>query len=55
MENVQSVSTGIKDVHMTPAGQGRYIGYLALRQRVGGEARNDILVALSSDWHINTW
>lgn len=52
LHNVQRVCTGIKEVHMTPAGQGRYICYLALRQRVAGEARNAILAALSSDWHI---
>lgn len=52
MQNVQRVCPGIKEVHMTPGGQGRYICYLALKQRVGGEARNAILAALSSDWHI---
>lgn len=51
-QNVQRVCTGIKAVHLTPAGVGRYICYISLHQRVAGEAKNAILAALSSDWHI---
>ena len=51
-QNVQRVCPGVRAVHMTPAGVGRYICYLSLHQRVAGEAKNAMLAAFSSDWHI---
>jgi 2,5-furandicarboxylate decarboxylase 1 len=51
-EKVKATCPGIKQVHMTPGGCGRYICYLSLKQRVGGEARDAIMAAFVSDWHI---
>jgi len=51
-EKVKTTCPGIKAVHMTPGGCGRYICYLSLKQRVGGEARNAIMAAFVCDWHL---
>ena len=51
-EKVRATCPGIKQVHMTPGGCGRYICYLSLKQRVGGEARDAIMAAFVCDWHI---
>lgn len=51
-EKVRAVCPGIRAVHLTPGGCGRYICYLSLKQRVGGEARDAILAAFVSDWHL---
>ena len=51
-EKVRATCPGIKQVHMTPGGCGRYICYLSLKQRVGGEARDAMLAALVCDWHL---
>jgi 2,5-furandicarboxylate decarboxylase 1 len=51
-EKVRATCPGIKQVHMTPGGCGRYICYLSLKQRVGGEARDAIMAAFVCDWHL---
>ena len=51
-EKVRATCPGIRAVHLTPGGCGRYICYLSLKQRVGGEARDAILAAFVSDWHL---
>jgi 2,5-furandicarboxylate decarboxylase 1 len=51
-EKVRATCPGIKAVHMTPGGCGRYICYLSLKQRVGGEARDAIMAAFVCDWHL---
>ncbi len=42
----------LKAVHLTPAGLNRYICYLSLEQRVGGEAKDAIMAAFIGDWHV---
>lgn len=51
-EKVRATCPGIRQVHMTPGGCGRYICYLSLKQRVGGEARDAIMAAFVCDWHL---
>nr|WP_326183731.1 UbiD family decarboxylase [uncultured Oscillibacter sp.] len=51
-EKVRATCPGIKAVHMTPSGCGRYICYLSLKQRVGGEARDAMMAAFVCDWHL---
>ncbi len=51
-EKVRATCPGIRAVHLTPGGCGRYICYLSLKQRVGGEARDAILAAFVCDWHL---
>lgn len=51
-EKVRSTCPGIKAVYLTPAGVGRYICYISLKQRVAGEAKDAILATFISDWHI---
>lgn len=51
-EKVRATCPGIRAVHMTPGGCGRYICYLSLKQRVGGEARDAIMAAFVCDWHL---
>ncbi len=51
-EKVRATCPGIREVHMTPGGCSRYICYLSLNQRVGGEARDAILAAFVCDWHL---
>ena len=51
-EKVRATCPGVQAVHMTPGGCGRYICYISLKQRVGGEARDAILAAFVSDWHL---
>lgn len=51
-DRVRFTCPGLKQVHMTPGGCGRYICYLSLKQRVGGEARDAIMAAFVCDWHI---
>lgn len=51
-EKAKAVCPGLTAVHLTPAGMGRYMVYLSLDQRVAGEAKDAILAAYISDWHI---
>lgn len=51
-EKVRATCPGIQAVHMTPGGCGRYICYLSLKQRVGGEARDAMMAAFVCDWHL---
>lgn len=51
-EKVRATCPGIKAVHMTPSGCGRYICYISLKQRVGGEARDAMMAAFVCDWHL---
>lgn len=51
-EKVRATCPGVRQVHMTPGGCGRYICYLSLKQRVGGEARDAIMAAFVCDWHL---
>lgn len=43
---------GLKAVHLTPGGVNRYICYLSMDQRVGGEAKDALLAAFIGDWHV---
>lgn len=43
---------GLKAVHLTPGGGNRYICYLSMDQRVGGEAKDAIMAAFIGDWHV---
>jgi 2,5-furandicarboxylate decarboxylase 1 len=43
---------GLKAVYLTPGGVCRYICYISLKQRVAGEAKDAIMAAFISDWHI---
>ena len=43
---------GLRAVHLTPAGLNRYICYLSLDQRVGGEAKDALMGAFIGDWHV---
>lgn len=51
-ENAKAACPGVKAVHLTPAGTGRYICYVSLDKRVAGEAKDAIMAAFISDWHI---
>lgn len=51
-ERVKTVSPGLKAVHLTPAGVGRYICYISLKQRVTGEVKDAIMATFTGDWHI---
>ncbi len=51
-EKAKATCPGLKAVHLSPAGMGRYMVYLSLDQRVAGEAKDAILAAFISDWHI---
>ncbi len=51
-EKAKATCPGLKAVHLTPAGVCRYLCYLSLDQRVAGEAKDAILAAFISDWHI---
>lgn len=51
-DRVRMAVPGVKAVHLTPAGVSRYICYVSLKQRVAGEAKDAILSAFVSDWHI---
>jgi 2,5-furandicarboxylate decarboxylase 1 len=43
---------GLKNVYLTRGGLNRYICYLSLDQRVGGEAKDALLAAFVGDWHV---
>lgn len=51
-ERAKAVCPGVKAVHLTPAGTYRYICYVSLDKRVAGEAKDAIMAAFISDWHI---
>ncbi|HWQ40836.1 MAG TPA: UbiD family decarboxylase [Desulfosporosinus sp.] len=51
-EKAKGCCPGIKAVHLTPAAVARYICYVSLKQRVAGEAKDAIMAAFISDWHI---
>jgi len=51
-EQAKGVCPGVKAVYMSPAGMCRYLCYISLDQRVGGEAKDAILASFISDWHI---
>lgn len=51
-ERAKGACPGVKAVHMTPAGMCRYLCYVSLDQRVAGEAKDAIMAAFISDWHI---
>ena len=51
-EKAKATCPGLKAVHLTPAGMCRYLCYLSLDQRVAGEAKDAILAAFISDWHV---
>ena len=51
-ERVRVSVPGVRAVHLTPAGVSRYICYVSLKQRVGGEAKDAIMGAFLGDWHI---
>jgi 2,5-furandicarboxylate decarboxylase 1 len=51
-ERAKSCCPGVSAVYLTPGGVCRYICYISLKQRVAGEAKNAIMAAFISDWHI---
>lgn len=51
-EKTRACCPGVKAVHLTPAGVARYICYVSLDKRVAGEAKDAIMAAFTSDWHI---
>jgi 2,5-furandicarboxylate decarboxylase 1 len=51
-ERAKSCCPGIRAVYLTPGGVCRYICYISLKQRVAGEAKDAIMAAFISDWHI---
>jgi 2,5-furandicarboxylate decarboxylase 1 len=51
-ERAKSCCPGVKAVYLTPGGVCRYICYISLKQRVAGEAKDAIMAAFISDWHI---
>ncbi len=51
-ERARMCCPGVSAVHMTPAGMCRYICCVSLKQRLGGEAKDAIMAAFTSDWHI---
>lgn len=51
-EKAKATCPGITAVHLTPGGMCRYICYVSLKQRLAGEAKDAIMAAFVSDWHI---
>jgi 2,5-furandicarboxylate decarboxylase 1 len=51
-EKVRATCPGVKSAYLTPAGVGRYICYISLKQRVAGEAKDAIMATFVCDWHI---
>ncbi|MGE5604066.1 MAG: UbiD family decarboxylase [Bacteroidota bacterium] len=51
-EKVRATCPGVKGVYLTPAGVGRYICYISVKQRVAGEVRDAIMATFVCDWHI---
>ena len=43
---------GLKNVHLGRGGLNRYLCYLSMDQRVGGEAKDAIMAAFIGDWHV---
>lgn len=51
-EKAKASCPGVTAVHLTPGGMCRYICYISLKQRLAGEAKDAIMAAFVSDWHI---
>lgn len=51
-EKAKACCPGVTAVHLTPGGMCRYICYISLKQRLAGEAKDAIMAAFVSDWHI---
>jgi len=51
-DRIRSSIPGIKAIHLTPAGCCSYICYIAMKQRVEGEAKSAMLGAFSEHYHI---